>query len=298
MSPGGCDIFDPFQAQEQHAAIGLTPGDVYWRTREKVQVDGECKYLVAGLTLGEGLTPAKPGELCGVVLGSHEFGGTVLEAAPDADTGDTIFIAERPVIEECVCDVHTATAPLGQYHFPCAITFTLPTRVITQRYGSQAMTRLVREIGTWPSAPLGYLQIGCSATSPPRSAFYYGEMLGVLWHLSSMVCYIYPHEVNRFEFVLTTAIEFTRPYFGALRWHGFIGPDRLLNHRHVNLDWLHIDPVILDPPQAVGVDPLTIRSGIQESASLISVDANNFAGRKRIQYRREDYPPPTGWEFV
>lgn len=87
--PGGCDIFDPFKADERHAALGLTPGDIYWRTREKVEVNGKCQYLVAACT------PCC--DVRGAILGSHEFGGTMLDAAPDAVTGDTVLVHVRRV---------------------------------------------------------------------------------------------------------------------------------------------------------------------------------------------------------
>jgi hypothetical protein len=155
--PGGCDIFDPFQAQDAHAAIGLTPGDVYWRTREPVQVNGECKYLVAACT------PCC--DVRGTILGSHEFGGTMLDAAPDADTGDIVLIGHVP---RCACTLFWMQGPPSTVVFPCFMRFQVPTDFYYTAFpgADRIHGRLIRRVGTWRDAPLAIVGSGTCAAAP------------------------------------------------------------------------------------------------------------------------------------
>jgi hypothetical protein len=130
--PGGCDIFDPFKAEDRHAGIGLAPGDIYWRTREKVQVDGECKYLIAACT------PCECGDLRGAVLGSHEFGGTMLDAAPDVDTGDIILHAQHEALGGIWCSFSGYPIPPAErrpgvngLYWPRFVQFEFPHMIVS-----------------------------------------------------------------------------------------------------------------------------------------------------------------------
>ena len=289
--PGGCDIFDPFKADERHAALGLTPGDIYWRTRERVQVGGECRYLVAACT------PCC--DVRGTVLGSHEYGGTMLDAAPDAETGDTIL---RRL---CRCPI-TGHDPPEMAIFPCELHCELPL-VVTQtlyQYGVPYGTldhRLLRRIGEWHDAPLVTVRgVRCVPVSTRYPGMSYdgqpsghGDELGVM--------------------TIRKESEYTVYYYRLALYTRFLDADVLGDFK---VQWSPLDRIVatfVNRTQVIRFDPRPMHPGQPGYPVWRAPPFSVFMGPADgghnpsvewyhltyvFQYASEDAGAPTGWEFV